>query len=436
MAHIGERKRKDGSVCYRAHVFLSQDPVTGKQRTRTKVFASREEADAWAADQKLRFKKGTLTEPCRDTLAEYGRRWLDGAKDRVRHSTWRAYCQLFRAYVEAPPGEAPNIGRVEMQALRPEHVRHLYAWLRTQGRRRPASGADKGLSRQTVGALHAVLRQMLYAAFDSGAVEMDLAAKLRRAIPRERGHEKRAKALTKEQLDRFLDAARTVRSGEGGARLPDRYFAFWYLLAATGMRPGEGLSLTWADVDLICSTVHIWRTLSRLRGEGRCEFTDPKTKGSRRVVALPASAVPVLEAHRQSQTAEALIAGRTVNDDTLVFTTESGMPVDWTNLTGHFFRIMRRAGLGTFASQPEKPRGRPGPRKQPKFRPLLPPYCLRHTHATLSLAAGVPVKVVSERLGHASTAFTMDVYADALPHMQVEAAKAWDELLAADRAAG
>lgn len=113
----------------------------------------------------------------------------------------------------------------------------------------------------------------------------------------------------------------------------------------------------------------------------------------------------------------------------LVFTTESGGVADWTNLRKHFDRIMRAAKLGTFGERPDKPEGQPGPRRRRTFKPILPPYALRHTHATLSLRAGVPIKVVSERLGHASTSFTMDVYSDALPDMQEAAADAWDSIL-------
>jgi integrase len=138
-------------------------------------------------------------------------------------------------------------------------------------------------------------------------------------------------------------------------------------------------------------------------------------------VTLPHATVAILDAHRRRQLKDRMHLG-------LVFTTQSGQPCDWTNLASHYARICRRAKLGTFGIPVAKPEGQPGPRKQPRFTPLLPPYCLRHTHATLSLLAGVPVKVVSERLGHASTAFTMDVYADALPQMQGQAAEAWDKL--------
>lgn len=421
MAHI----RQLASGRWQARVYVAKGVTP-----HIKTWPTEAEAKAWAAAEELKREKGTLTAPCKDTLAVYGRKWLDDAttKDRIRGSTWRGYSRTFRTYIEEPPPGAPLIGRKRMEALTPEHVKKLYTWLREEGRRQPR-GKDRGLSKQTVGGLHAVLRQILYAAFDSGAIEVNLAAKLRRAAPRTKTRRGK-KSLTKEELDRFFAAARTVRRGEDGARLADRYHAYWHLVAATGMRPGEALALTWEDLDLNGRTVRIRRALSWVRGEGRYEITEPKTAGSTRVVALPKNVIPVLEANRIAQLRERMKAGPEWADLGLVFTTESGKPVDLTNLRLHWNRIMRDAGLGTFEERPAKPNGRPGPRKYAKFTPLLPPYCLRHTHATLQLRAGVPVKVISERLGHASTAFTMDVYADALPDMQGEAADAWDALFA------
>jgi integrase len=415
MAHI----RQLASGHWQARVYVGQD-----RSPLIKTWPTEAEAKAWAADEELKRQKGTLTEPCKDTLAVYGRKWLDDAttKDRIRGSTWRGYSRTFRTYIEDPPAGAPLIGRKRMDALTPEHIKALYTWLRREGRRQPR-GKDPGLSKQTVGGLHAVLRQILYAAFDSGAIEVNLAAKLRRAAPRTKTRRGK-KALTKDELDRFFAAARTVRRGEDDTRLPDRYCGFWHLVAATGMRPGEALALTWEDLDLDGRTLRIRRSLSWVRGERRYEITEPKTAGSTRVVALPSNVIPMLDAHRVAQLKERMKAGPKWADLGLVFTTESG------NLRGHWNRIMREAGLGTFEERPAKPKGQSGPRKQGKFTPLLPPYCLRHTHATLQLRAGVPVKVISERLGHASTAFTMDVYADALPDMQGAAADAWDAMFA------
>lgn len=94
----------------------------------------------------------------------------------------------------------------------------------------------------------------------------------------------------------------------------------------------------------------------------------------------------------------------------LLSQTQTGQPVSWGNMRQDYARICRRAQLGTFGTQPAKPEGQSGPAKQPPFRPLLKPYALRHTHATLSLQDGVALDVVSERLGHADQGFTLRTY--------------------------
>lgn len=106
-----------------------------------------------------------------------------------------------------------------------------------------------------------------------------------------------------------------------------------------------------------------------------------------------------------------------------MFATEFGRPLDRANLSArNFRRVTADAGLGVWEERPRKP-GKPGPSPKPKFWPSYRRYDLRHTAATLLLRDGVNPKVVSERLGHASVAFTMDTYAASLPDMQEEEAE-------------
>ena len=83
-----------------------------------------------------------------------------------------------------------------------------------------------------------------------------------------------------------------------------------------------------------------------------------------------------------------------------------GSPVHSDGLAQRFKAILRQAGL-----------------------PAIRLYDLRHTAATLALSAGVSPKIVAEQLGHASAAFTLDVYSHVLPHMQAEAARRVEALL-------
>jgi integrase len=130
------------------------------------------------------------------------------------------------------------------------------------------------------------------------------------------------------------------------------------------------------------------------------QLSEPKTSRGRRVVALDSATVAALREHRRRQVAERLaMGGEWGNELDLVFTREDGAPLHPQAFSEAFLRHAAAAKL-----------------------PKLSLHGLRHTHATLALRAGVHPKVVSERLGHASVAFTLDTYTDALPDMQETAA--------------
>lgn len=148
------------------------------------------------------------------------------------------------------------------------------------------------------------------------------------------------------------------------------------------------------------------RTLQWHKGKGKgFYFAEPKTKGSRRVVPMPASLVEQLREHRATQ-AEALLKLGIRTD--LVFSNSEGMPVLRRNIIKrHYKPALRAAGLPTEARL----------------------YDLRHTCATLLLQAGVHPKVVAERLGHSSIVLTMDTYSHVLPGMQEEATAQLERML-------
>lgn len=416
------RQRRDGQVSVRAHAFLAQDPLTGKQKTLWRTFtadsAAEAQADAaaWSAKQVDLFKKGAWQAPCKAPLAVWGRRWLERQRDRVKRTTWTGYSSVFQRYVEAPTDAAlPRIGPIPMAKLQPAHVRTLYDYLCATPNRQGQ------INRGRANTLHGVLRQMLRDAFNDGDTADDLVARLRRVLPRPTRRPKRPKALTGEQLMAFLAAADA-----------DPYRLFWYLFVTTGARPGELLALRWPAVDLAAHTIHITETLHRVPKvpeTERWEFTEAKTENADRVVEFPAELVPLVVQHRAAQIT-ALKKRKSIGRYAdLVFTTRRGQPVDWINMTKQYVRICRRAKLGTFTEPLPKPAGRPGPAKQPTFTPLLSPYHLRHTNATLMRDDGVPIDVISARLGHYKASFTADTYIGKRAGGQQVATAAWSRRL-------
>jgi integrase len=167
----------------------------------------------------------------------------------------------------------------------------------------------------------------------------------------------------------------------------------------SGLRLGELLGLRWRDIDLDAGRLSIQQTLPRMRNGGMI-FRQPKTHRSRRAVSVPVALVDGLRAHKAAQARSRLLAGPAWQDGDLAFTDGLGAPVSYTRLSRAFQEMLSSANL-----------------------PRIHLHDLRHTMATLMLAAGEHPKVVSERLGHATVAITLDTYSHVLPGLQAAAAE-------------
>jgi integrase len=236
---------------------------------------------------------------------------------------------------------------------------------------------------KTVRGIHVVLRKALADAERLGLVVRNAAAAANPPVPPKYEHT----TWTAEQLARFLDAIES-----------ERLAAAFVLLATTGMRRGEALGLRWGDVDLEAGRLSIVQTITTVREQ--MVISPPKTARSRRSVSLDRMTVAALRDHRRRQNEERLRAGEAwsgVGD--LVFTNEVGAPVHPSSLSRLFESSVRRSGL-----------------------PRIRLHDLRHTYATVALAAGVHPKIVSERLGHATIAVTLDLYSHVTPAIDAEAA--------------
>jgi integrase len=264
---------------------------------------------------------------------------------------------------------------VRLDRLAPAHLQGLLADLETTG-----VGA----------AMRQVIFRALHRAFAQAVTWGVLARNHAEGIVRPRPARREMQTWSPEQVGRFLAAA----SG-------DRLAALYAVLVGTGLRLGEALGLTWADLDLRAGTATIRRQLSEV--SGALSFTEPKTAAARRTVDLPAFVVEALREHEARMAAE----GRLLNDQLLVFVDTGGRPLRRSNIRRRSFEpLLRRAGL-------------------PKIRL----HDLRHTAATLHLRNGVHPKIVQQLLGHARVAITLDTYSHAVPGMGREAAARLHDLL-------
>lgn len=299
--------------------------------------------------------------------------WLQTTQPSVRPTTWLRYKQLICLHA------IPALGTLQLTRLEPRQVQKLYADLLAQGQA-PAS----------VRQLHAVLRRAFNQAVKWGTVARNVIALA--TPPRVARHE--IQPLTAAQARALLEAAR-------GERLE----ALYVMALSSGMRLGELLGLRWSDVDLDGNMVQVRQILVRMPSGLR--FGEPKTKRSRRRIALSTGARDSLRQHRARQATERLRLGPVWEDYDLVFANEIGKPLDAGNFVRRdFWRVLNKAGL-----------------------PRCRFHDLRHTCATLLLQQGVHPKVVSELLGHGSIGLTLDTYSHIIPDMQQHAATTIDGLL-------
>lgn len=185
--------------------------------------------------------------------------------------------------------------------------------------------------------------------------------------------------LTKEELIRFLP-------------LFDGYSSFntiIKLLLHTGLRSGEALGLQWTDIDFENRTISINHTLSDVGGKHF--LTTPKTKSSKRVIAMSDSVAQLLSEHRRHQKQLQLKLGSAFSHPEMVFTSDIGNYKDRSSLNNSFKKFLRGTEF--------------------EFMTL---HCLRHCNATLLLNQGVDLKIVSEHLGHSNIGTTANIYADVL----------------------
>ncbi len=270
----------------------------------------------------------------------------------------------------------PALGKIKLNELHPQHIQALYKKLWEQGK-----------SPRTIQVIHSVLRRALGVAERQGLIVRNPA----KVVEPLKVPHKEMLILDDNQVRQLMIAAQE-----------SRFENLYYLAVTTGLRQGELLGLKWIDVDWASGNIHVRRQLQRITGEGM-KFTEPKTRSGRRMVELGSEALKRLSAHRKQLDFEAL--SPEWEDHGLVFPSIYGTPLDQKRLHQDFKRVLKKAGLHDI-----------------RF------HDLRHTAATLMLMNGIPLLVVSRRLGHSKPSVTLDIYGHYLPGMQSTAAALMDEL--------
>ena len=281
---------------------------------------------------------------------------------------------------------APLLGSVVLTQLRPVLISGAYSKALTQGRR-DGSG---GLSPHTVTHMHRVLKQAL-----GQAVKWELLARNPAdAVDPPKTNRGMMNTYDLDQTAELIEAMR-----------PTRMLVPTLLAVLCGMRRGEIAALRWKNVDLESGQLAILESAEQVGSKVR--YKAPKS-GKGRTLALSASLVEELRAHRVRHAEELLKVGIRLSEDTFVVAQQDGSPLQPDSLTQDWVRKLAHTSL-----------------------PRIRFHDLRHAHATHMLANGVHPKVASERLGHSKIGITLDLYSHVLPGMEADAAERVDAALQA-----
>ncbi len=348
------------------------------------------------------------------TVGEYLADWIEREKAHVRPSTWRSREMHVRCYL------VPTLGRRALSRLSPADVERALARFLQSGRpvlpnerrlgRRPKDPNKRPPEAETAGAVKLPKRHEPVSALTARHVRATLRIALAAAVREGRlGRNVAADARPPYVAHRpvtYLNAADVRKLLDATHGHP--YGPLYALAASTGLRLGELLGLAWSDVDLEAATLTVRRSLA-VAHDGGWQLAAPKSARSRRTIPLPSIAREALTRRQTTQEGEREAAGSAWQDrDDLIFTDALGRAMRPEGVSAAFQKTRAAAGL-----------------------PAVRFHDLRHSAATLMLAEGVPLAVISEWLGHAGIAITAQHYAAVVPQLRQEAADAMDRALRA-----
>lgn len=347
----------------------------GKLKRKTFYGATREEVRGQLVAALNDQQKGLPILTDRQTLAGFLEKWLEECvKPSVRYRTYLGYVMYVRRYI------VPALGKLPLIKLNPQHVQKLMNEL-----------LSSGLSPRSVQLMRAVLRRALGQALKWGLVARNVAT----LVESPRVERPEVQFMLPDDACKFLKAIK-------GERLE----ALFSTALAMGLRQGEALGLRWEDVDFSAKVLRVRYSLQRI--QGALQLTELKTRNSRRDLPLTDSIIACLRAHRSQQLQEKLAAGARWQESGLVFTTTIGTPIDARNVVRQYHALLEKAKLHRF-----------------RFHEL------RHSCASLLLAQGVPLKTISDILGHSQISVTADYYAHIAPETRREALSMMDVLFTA-----
>ena len=344
------------------------DPGTGKQVQRSISGKTQKEVRQKLQAATSAIAAGTYVAPCKMTLGEWLEIWKKEYLGSVKPLTVKDYYNQIDNHIK------PAMGAVRLDSLETHMIQRFYNTLTDK--------AGKPLSPKTVKNIHGVFHKALQQAIENGYISQNPAAAC--ILPKIQKPE--IKPLEPDEIALFLKEANK-----------DSYSNLFTVAIFTGMRQGELLGLSWENVDFKNGVIYVKQQLQCKDGE--YFFCTPKN-GKGRTIAPASVVMDALHQQWRDQRIASMEAGEAwSNPNNLVFTDPLGKNLVRRTVVKHFKSVAQRVGI-----------------PDARF------HDLRHSFAVTSLQAGDDIKTVQANLGHATAAFTLDVYGHVSEKMRRDSA--------------
>lgn len=366
---------------WEARYTSGRDLGTGKQIQRSITGKTQKEVAQKLKAATAAIDAGTYTAPSRMTVGQWLDIWTAEYLGAVKPRTVDSYKAIVKTHLK------PGLGAIKLDTLAAHTIQTFYNSLSA-----PSEGRES-LSPKTVKNIHGILHKALQQAVANGYIRFNPTDPC--VLPKV--VKKDLHPLDETQITAFLKAVKG-----------HRYEDLFTVTIFTGMREGEVLGLLWDCVDLKKGTVTINKQLQKLRGT-KGEYTLAPTKNSKgRTIAVAPSVVAILKRVHLRQLENRLRYGECWENSGFVFTDELGHHLKHQTVYLDFKKIMEEIG------SPET-----------RF------HDLRHSYAVASIKSGDDIKTVQENLGHATAAFTLDVYGHVTDQMKQASAARMEQFIKA-----
>ncbi|MFA1821217.1 tyrosine-type recombinase/integrase [Virgibacillus oceani] len=348
--------------------YIVVDIGTGYERKQKWLsgFNTKKEAEKEMPRILNELNQGTYVEPSKQLYSDFLDAWMKNKRNKLSLNAYNNYEMNIRVHIK------PALGRFKLSKLNSLAIDDFYTDLE-----------NKGLSSATIRKMHTIVRSSLEYAKDYRFIEWNPASVVK---PPSVKH-KDIQVWEEKDLMRFLHFTKNEHD-----------YIVYHLALFTGMRRGEILGLKWSDIDYAQKKIRVQRSYSK------SGFTKGKTDSARRVIDVDDDTITALKERHKIVKENKMRCGEDYEDNNLVVCRADGRPVDVRNVNRRFTKLRER-------------------HKMPEIRF----HDMRHTHATIMLGMGTPVKIVSERMGHHKVEITLNTYAHLLPSMQLEAIQSFSD---------